>query len=254
MTGDKPKVFASVKLAWSDVFRVIADMPALTWSAVVLGLIFGGVGIVLEHWTGTVPSSLGALAATSAIRALWIFFLTPLYLAIHRYIILGEITPRYALAPEQPRFQRFFLFTLALYALWIVPSLVVVTFGHTGVALGVMGILMLVGVFVSTRLIVLFPAVAVDAPGAGFRNAFDDTRGFFWRIFGIALVTILPVLIVVVPAILALGEQSIIAKLFGAVVNMLTLALAIAVASRLYLRLGDRLGRPGPGAVEFGAA
>ena len=254
MTGERPKVFASAKLAWSDVSRAASDMPALTWGALAVGLAFGVVEIFVTRWTGPVPSTVGALVATSAIRALWAFLLTPLYLAIHRYIILSEIAPRYELAPDQPRFQRFFLFTLALYAMWIVPSLVIVALGHNGVGIGVMGLLTLFGIFVSTRLIILFPAIAVDATGVGFRNAFNDTRGFFWRILGIVIVTTLPVIVVAVAAVFALGEQSIIAKLFGSVVNMLNLALAIAVASRLYLRLGDRLGRPGPGALEFGAA
>ena len=255
MTGDKPKVFASVKLAWSDVFRAIADMPALALSMVLLGLAFGVVDILLTRWTGPVPSTFGALVATFAVFALRGFVLTPLYLAIHRYIILGEIASGYALAVEQPRFQRFFLCTLALYALWLLPSILLL-FGHGGVMTAARLILSLFATFVGTRLIILLPAIAVDAPGTSFRNAFDDTRGFFWRIFGILIVTMLPVIVPIIAVAFAftLGEQSAVVKLINAVVTMLSLALAIAVASRLYLGLSDRLGQPEPGTAEVGAA
>ena len=253
MTGDKPKVFASAKLAWSDVFRAIAAMPALAWGVVLLGLVLGVVDIVLTRWISPVPSTFGALVATSAVLVLKSFVLTPLYLAIHRYIILGEITSGYALAAEQPRFQRFFLCTLALYALWVVPSILLL-FGHGGVITAAMLILSLFVTFVGTRLIILFPAIAVDAPGTSFRNAFDDTRGFFWRIFGILIVAMLPVFVPIIAVAFALGEQSAVFKLISAVVTMLSLALGIAIASRLYLSLSDRLGPPDSGAAEAGAA
>jgi hypothetical protein len=254
MTGDKPKVFASAKHAWSDVFRAISAMPALILGAVALGLAFGALDVVLTRWTGRVPETFGALAVTIVVRALWAFLLTPLYLAIHRFIILDERAPRYALNAGQPRFQRFFLCTLAIYALWIVPSLATVTLGQSGAGLALSALLMLIGLFISTRLIILFPAIAVDAPGTGFRNAYDDTQGSFWRIFAIVLITMLPITAVVVAAVLKLGEFSIVARLSGAVLSILNVALAIAVASRLYLALGVRVGRPGSGAVEFGTA
>jgi hypothetical protein len=252
--GDKPKVFASAKLAWSDVFRIVADMPTLALGAVALGVVFGVVHVMLVRWTGRVPLTFGALLAQSAVSALWVFFLTPVYLAIHRYIILGEVASGYTLAFEQPRFQRFFLYTLALYAIWLVPSLLLAMLGPGGVTIAAILILSLIGTFVSTRLIILFPAIAVDAPGTSFGNAFDDTKGCFWRIFGILLVATLPIIAAAIIIALSLGPQSTATTLISAVLNMLTMALAIAIASRLYLNLSDRLGRPTAGAVEIGTA
>ncbi len=199
------------------------------------------------------PSTLGALAASSVVRALWAFFLTPVYLAVHRYIILGEVTSGYALAIEQRRFQRFFLCTLVLYAIWLLPS-VPGFFGHSGVTVVAMLIVSLVCTFVSTRLIILFPAIAVDAPGTSFGNAFDDTKGYFWRIFGILVVATLPIVVAAIAIGLWLGPLSAATKLMSAVMNMPTMALGIAIASRLYLGLSDRLGQPGAGAVEIGTA
>lgn len=252
MVGDKPKVFASAKLAWRDVFRVVADMPTVMWAALIVGLAYALVDIVLGHGMSHVPSTLGGLLAQAVMSVALAFFLTPLYLAIHRYIILGEITRGYSLAVEQPRFQRFFLCTLAIYALSQVPGLLRL-FGHGGFTVAATFALTFVVAFISLRLIVLFPAIAVDAPGASFRNAFDDTRGCFWRIFGIVIVAMLPVFVILVGVLISLGPLSAPGRLIEGVVNMLSLALAIAIASRLYLRLSDRLGRPGSGAVEVSA-
>jgi hypothetical protein len=253
MTGDKPKVFASARLAWRDVFRVVADMPAVMWTALILGLAYALVDIMLMHGIGWVPSTVGGLLAQDAVTAAWVFLLTPLYLAIHRFIVLGEVAPGYELAIEQPRFQRFFLCTLAIYALSQAPSFLRL-FGHGGVILATALVLTFVVAFISLRLIVLFPAIAVDAPGASLRNAFDDTRGCFWRIFGILIVAMLPVLVVLLGVVISFGPLSAVGRLIEGVVNVLSLGLAIAIASRLYLRLSDRLGRPGPGAAEVGAA
>jgi len=253
MRSDKPKVFESAMLAWNDVFRAMAAMPVLTVAAVGLGLVFGVADIMLPHWVGPLPSAIGALAATIAGHAIWGFFLTPLYLAIHRYIILGEVASGYALAVGQPRFLRFYLFTLALYALWQIPALLLVAFGRNGVTLAAMFVLALLGTFISTRLIILFPAIAVDAPRASFRNAYEDTQGVFWRIFGILVVTVLPVTIAGIVMFLLAG-QSVVAQLIGAVLNMLNLAFAIAAASRLYLRLANWLGRPGLSTTEVSTA
>jgi hypothetical protein len=253
MAGDKPKVFASAKLAWSDVFRVVSAMPAVMWAALILGLAYALVDILLVHRMGRPPSSFGGLLVQDAMGVTWAFFLTPLYLAIHRYIILGEVASGYTLAIEQPRFQRFFLCTLVIYALSQTPSLLRL-FGHGGFTIAAMFVLTIVVAFVSVRLIVLFPAIAVDAPGASFRNAFDDSKGCFWRIFGILIVAMLPVLVVIIGVVISLGPLSAAGRLIEGVVNVLSLALAIAVASRLYLNLSDRLGRPGPGTVEVGAA
>ena len=100
------------------------------------------------------------------------------------------------------------------------------------------------------RLAILFPAIAVDAPGATWENAVQDTRGHGWRIFCILTVPI--VLLWIVVAIIAVVEF----KMLGALTWLLlivpiidawvviSLAAAVAIASRLYQALGDRVDRP----------
>jgi hypothetical protein len=251
MTGEKPKVFKSAKFAWIDVGRVISGMPAMTIAAGVIGLIYAGFDISMSNWHNATISSFRGLLISAVVGVVWTFFLTPFYLAIHRYIILGEVKSMYSIEFGEPRFQRFFLYSLVLYALALAPSLVLVMSGTNGVGITIALGLTLVMVFVATRVIVLFPAIAVDSLGASFGNAFGDTQGNFWRIFGIVLVTIAPILIVSVIVIVSVGEQSAVAKIFSAIASMLNMAITIALASRLYQRLADQVGGPGRGSAQL---
>jgi hypothetical protein len=49
------------------------------------------------------------------------FLLTPYAIAVHRFIVLGEKTTGYRIAPTDPKFQRFFGWWLALWAPYLVP-------------------------------------------------------------------------------------------------------------------------------------
>jgi hypothetical protein len=51
-------------------------------------------------------------------------------------------------------------------------------------------------VVVPLRAIILFPAVAVDAPGASWSRAMADTRGYTWRIYSIVVLAALPLVLV----------------------------------------------------------
>jgi hypothetical protein len=50
------------------------------------------------------------------------FFLTPLAIAIHRFVLLGEITNAYRIDTSDPWFEKFFLFALALALLALSPG------------------------------------------------------------------------------------------------------------------------------------
>ncbi|MCZ7642386.1 MAG: hypothetical protein M5U33_06165 [Pseudorhodoplanes sp.] len=60
-------------------------------------------------------------------------------------------------------------------------------------------------VIVALRVLILFPAIAVDAPGARWRNAYFDTKGHTWRVFGISVLTALPALLVALPLYFVIG-------------------------------------------------
>lgn len=99
------------------------------------------------------------------------------------------------------------------------------------------------------RLSILFPAIAVDAPGADWQSVMADTRGYAWQIFFIMLLAALPIL----AAIIALAVVSVVTEreklaidVGGAVLEFPWTTLMIVIASRLYQWLGNRVNRPRP--------
>jgi len=127
------------------------------------------------------------------------FLLTPVAIAMHRFVLLGEVAQRYTIS-FSPRFLRFFAFSVAFQILIAAPSLLswavtrmtgpenwivwsVISYGSLTVAM-----------IAALRLLILFPAIAVDAPRASWRNAMADTKGHTWRVFFVVLVTAIPIL------------------------------------------------------------
>ena len=136
------------------------------------------------------------------------FLLTPVAIAVHRFVLLGEVTARYALNPFAPRF---FLFLHldgdlpnAGDAIPMLPMAISRPIGGVDAyrlprGHGVDGR----GALHRCGLLILFPAIAVDARGAHWRNAFDDTKGQTLRVIGAVMVAAIPFLIVMVPAYVA---------------------------------------------------
>ncbi len=100
----------------------------------------------------------------------------------------------------------------------------------------------------AARAVILFPAVAVDAPSATWTNAMADTKGHFWRIVSLWICAIfLPIFIVaallqtvlfipVIGLLIAIAVQAVLAA-------FIVLAMA-AGAARLYVEYAQRQGRP----------
>ena len=185
-----------------------------------------------------------------AVSAMQNFFLTPIMIAVHRYVILDEVTPNYMLNPRQRTFRAFFSWLLALSALRL---LVIVGFAPKSelsiLSLGVVLIVMVIMVTVMTRLSILFPAIAVDASGATAANAWADSKRHTFSIFVIFLLSVLPVAIgtIILAVLFALNGTShstalgFPAMILMSVVQMFFLILCVAIASRLYQALADRL-------------
>jgi hypothetical protein len=94
----------------------------------------------------------------------------------------------------------------------------------------------------------LFPAVAVDAPGASFANALADAKGHIWRIFATGLLAGVPMMTVAYLTQNVLGTSSagaaLVVSLVRSVVAFVLLTQFVVISSRLYMWLGDRLTRP----------
>jgi hypothetical protein len=257
MSTVKPPVMEVVVSAYRNVGRALQAMPLLAVIAFLLSLAYG----IIDFTLNPVPASDAAEPTridpiVFVFSILWSFLMTPVLIAIHRFILLGEVTAGYAIDPRNPRFLRFFGWSLALALLISLPTFLATAFsalmGGYGAALI---FALLVGcLFVILRATILFPAIAVDAPGATWSDAFTDTRGYVWRILAIGLVATLPLWLALIPVYILQDLTRASASLFTpsslllvallGLVSAATSALLVAIASRLYQLIGDRVKQP----------
>jgi hypothetical protein len=109
-------------------------------------------------------------------------------------------------------------------------------------------------VFVALRLSILFPAVAMDAPGASGPNAFADTGGHVIRILLILVLTVVPVIALFLLIALAVFSPDSIAGEFNAgsaafavalvVLQLVVYSLLVAVTSRVFQAYAKRVLEP----------
>jgi hypothetical protein len=246
MSPSLPSIPQAVGLAYRDLAAVIRDLASLVAIAFV-------VMVATEVWTALIASTLpmetnAPLLIGFASGLVSTFLLTPYFIAIHRFIILGE-AGSYALTARELRFQLYFTCWAAFSAATAAP-LFLMRVLPTGLLLSLTVIWFIVVMVVGLRLLILFPAIAVDAPGATVTNALSDTKGMTWRIFIISLLGVLPIMLVgalIHRAGGVAGDQSAFVMVLrlaaAAVASMLQVTLIVVIASRLYQWLGDRLNR-----------
>jgi hypothetical protein len=182
--------------------------------------------------------------------------LTPAAIAVHRFVLLGERTAQYRLDLSDPRFRQFFFFTVMLQIFLTIPSLVMTqgmkASGFTaGLSWLVGSVLLVLAMMMMLRTLILFPAIAVDTPGAGWGNALQDSKGYSWRLLFIVIAVAIPMMVPYLPTVVWLTKpsgQSLVGMAILAVVNAVEIVAGIAayaaLASRIFLALADRLGRP----------
>jgi hypothetical protein len=256
--GGQLPVMRAVGMAYRDVYRAYRAMPLLLLIALAITLALGFLQVYLIKWVLQLPL-VGPLASL-LVGAVQSVFLTPVLIAIHRFILIDEVTPRYELALQSARFQRFFAWSVALLALNTATSLIVELLVLAGLSFWVTGtlqsVLIILTLFISLRLTILFPAIAVDAPGADASKAFADTKGHALGIFLIMLVALLPLIVIVIVVAFATmpatGDAgvTIVAQVL---VGLLLMPLFVAIASRIFQALADQvLARDAAGAPAVG--
>lgn len=252
MAMDKLPIWSPVTTGYRDVLSALAAMPGLGVYALVIVVFFN----VFDFF---VPLDMdgGSLILGSILRfvlsAAQNFFLVPIMIAVHRFIILDEVMPRYLLEPNQRIFRTFFGWLLALSALGLMFTSI---FAQLGLPPVIAGALVVGGVFVTivvmVRLTIFFPAIAVDAPGATASNAWEDSKGHALNIFFILLLATLPLIAVVFVVVVALGPgaqsgaSGLAAIVLIGVAQTFFILVCVAIASRLFQALADRLVRSLP--------
>ena len=187
LNAELPIIETAVQ-AWRDAAMAREKMPTLFWIAIAILFALDILQLLLGGWGGSsfIGSVIFAVAQALA--------LTPLAIAVHRFILLDEVRDRYDFAPSDPRFQKFFLFTIALEALGALPRIIGFLFAIVVPVLSPIIVLALAigAAIIGVRMAILFPSIAIDAPGADWRNAMADAKGHSWRIFLVLLCAALP--------------------------------------------------------------
>jgi len=251
-----PSIWSAATRAWSDTFQVIRRMPGLVLTMAVILLLFQLVSLVvgldLVMTDGAVRFGIGASLTTLVLSAIKAVLLAPFAIAVHRFVLLDEVTPRYRLDPANERFLRFAFYGVLLAALTVLPHLVGAVFalvwrGFGGFASFVLHIVVAV---IAVRVVILFPAVAVDAADPTWRHAIDDTKGHSWHVFFVLLVASLGLVplgvVLIAPFVSAAIDQAWFAEIMIAIGTGLLMLVAttvlVAAASRLYRALSVSLG------------
>jgi hypothetical protein len=252
----KPPVVETAVTAWGGAFRAIEAMPVVAAIAFVLvivtslashAVIPSSRALVGSPWSYVIAIGSGIVNAA---------LLAPLAIAVHRFVLLGEITNRYPLEPGSSRYLRFVGFAIVVQILPAIPFYIIIPDVRNGpvfaAGLSIVGFVLLIAIMtIVLRRAILFPALAIDAPGATWRKASLDTKGSSWRVTFIFVLTALPVVLLSVIFVLAMprGELNSRAGLFSAVldavVNVPMLCAFAAAASRIYEARADLMTRPG---------
>lgn len=192
-----PPILTVVAQAYRDAWRIFQAMPALVAWAALIVFMFEAVKELspLKPALETLRGALGGYLY----EGLQSLILVPIMIAMYRFLLLDERHPRYAFEPTRRSFRVFFGWLMLVQFGSVVITAVdsLTTQMNLPQPVGIFAVLasMVLVVTVWVRLTLIFPAVAVEAPGANLANALADTKGRGLRIFVIILIVLLPWLV-----------------------------------------------------------
>jgi cytochrome bd-type quinol oxidase subunit 2 len=238
--------------AWRDAFAAAHQMPVVLGVAMLAVLALNVLSTPIIPREVGAPSGLGVETISFVVGLVQGFLLTPVAIAVHRFVLFGEREASYRLEPANPRFRRLFFFTMVIQILIAIPAAVVGLMPmQRGSSAGfiLLAVFFLFTAIVMLRTLILFPAIAADAPGADLNNAWRDSKGHSWRILFIVIAV--PIVVVYAPMFYwllrpsgpSLGGTAVMVVVESAETVIATAAYA-AVASRLFMALADRLAGP----------
>lgn len=255
MQASRLPTWRLVALSWSDVWRALRAMPLLFGCAVLILFAVRVAEMVLPKWLWD-GVFFGTLASVIE-NAIVYFCLTPVMMAIHRFVIRGDVTRSYDVDLADRNFLLFFAWTMAISILFSAVFAFNEAFsayaraagGMPLVTLAILLATLLAAAWLSLRLIVLFPAIAVGASGAKPANAFADTKGYDLRLAAIFLLAFIPFFAVTILIVMALGRGimahgstlSVVSRFLSSIFATIAEALGVVVASHIYLAIGRKL-------------
>jgi hypothetical protein len=261
MVRERPPVVTALLWAYRDLYRALRTGWRLALVAHAV-LSVGTFVVLIGPWALT-HDPVGQSIARQGLLIVLAFLLTPFLLSVHRFVLLGEAPKRYDLDPANRRFQLFFGWLAVILLLASIPSFLkslntpwdpnyyVGEYGEPAPSIMVTVAGVVVFALIQ-RFLVLFPAVAVDAPGIAWQNAIRDTHNHMVFVVVVTIVPFVPVVLVVAmcKGILQVWRGTLVGLIvdmlwFGALLLLISTLLAV-IASRLYQVLGERLNAPLP--------
>jgi hypothetical protein len=267
----RPPLFGLIALAYRDAGRAFWALRDLALTASLIGVAHSLADkITHAPGFGQAAGATGRQLADLALTAGWVFLLVPFMIAVHRFVLLGETQTHYLVERKNPRTLRFFGSWIALSLVAVMPGAIALTaFAAMRLLDWWVWLLLLplvsLPIVLCLRMTLLFPAIAVDAPGATWLSAYQDTKGYSFGICIIYIAASLPavvaaalcvatlqVLVVTGFAVLAavgvpVRALSVLMTLTSmAIMNVLyvcSVVLMVVIASRIYRLLGDRVRR-----------
>ena len=246
MPNRQPSFWRTFLLAYEDAFRVMQIMwPAvLTVMAASVILQFGG-----DFVSGFIGTRLGQGVLSVLINTVMVWAIAPYLLALYRCAATGEVTPQPEALRNTAENRRFGAWLILLgfaagipYVFYLVavpdlpPEQLTPENVNAGAMLALLAISVVVWIF-TIRAATLMPMLALDPDGASLAAALAQTKGRFWFIVGIELITLVPVLVAGVVAADIVDAAVPILKLpVGAAIAAVTQVVQIAVTTRLYAR------------------
>ena len=246
-------ILPTLVAAYRDLGRLLTAMRAVMLSAffIMLATSVAAELVPQRLW----DQELAGEALGFAQNAVEAFLLTPIVIAIHRFVILDKITPNYTVPIGEPVFGIFFGWLLALKVLVGLPFdlLGVVQTLDWSLPASVLALVLalIAAVGVSLRLTILLPALAVEAPGATPSHALADTKGHALRVLALFFLALAPWLAATIGGVLLLGRGATItgsplamlSLVMGGVLQTILLALTAVIASHAFMALAAQVKR-----------
>jgi hypothetical protein len=237
MGDTKLPIFETAWKSYRDGLRAVVSMPQLAIVCLIAALGTSVVDFML--WPkGSADKPVGIELLSFGVWVVQAGLFAPLAIAVHRYVLLGKVTRTYALDLGSARFKNFVFYGVLLQAPTTLTSLL-----EGLISSATIFALNMAFLYLFVRLVVLFPAIAIDGPGAHPITALQNTRGHGIRALCTFLVAIsAPILLIflfVVPYVLLMQpakgwENSALFRITLAPFGVLGLAVFAALASHLY--------------------